>query len=100
MRHQSRHLILVSSKVIAETLFEFGIFLPQHQCTRNGGEQSESVADGEPCTDAPSQHLAKVSQVDGMPHARADAAGNQLLFTRMPTEFRNTSQATGGESAP
>ena len=77
-------------KVASETALEFGIFEAHHESSRDDRKGSQTKADEQPGPNAPSDHLAQMSQVDWMPDSTANSRRNQPPVCVHPTNFRDS----------
>src|SRR5882724_3718520 len=87
-RQYRRRLAFVLLVLLTEALLQFLIFQMDHDRSSEQRESGQHIADRQSRTDAPGQHLAKMSKVNRVANVRADARGNQPLLAMARHYFR------------
>ena len=78
-RYDCRHARLISAIRLTKARLQLAIFHADHDRSGDNGEHRQHIQRDQACTDTPAKELAKVPEVNRMPHARTDAGGDQLL---------------------
>ena len=86
--HNGSNAFPIRAVLISESSLQFRIFETNHERTGHNRESREEPADSQAGAGALGQHLAQMSQIDGMPYARPYPRCNQPAVVVLGADFR------------